>query len=1069
MPDTIQTLELSSLHGANGFKLTARSQDGFFGCSVASAGDLNGDGYDDVIIGASDNFPSSPDFGASYIVFGRPGLVTAELDLTNLDGNSGFKISGENAGDLFGVSVASAGDVNDDGFDDLIIGAIGANKVGISALGASYVVFGKTGGFAANLDLSTLDGTNGFQINGEGGNDRTGSSVASAGDFNGDGIDDLIIGAYNSYANGNESGASYLVFGHTGGFAANLNLSSLNGNDGFQISGESAWDLFGVAVSSAGDVNGDGFNDLIVGAPVADPNGIASGASYVIFGKAAGFTSNLNLAELDGTNGFQINGEAEDDRSGLAVDSAGDLNGDGYDDLIIGASLSGPNGPYSGASYVVFGKAGGFDPSFELSALDGSTGFKINGDGGHYNSGRSVASAGDFDGDGYDDLIIGAQGVSYVIFGKTAGYAANLELSTLDGTTGFQINGEARSDNSGRSVASAGDFDGDGYDDLIIGAHGASYVVFGNMVRQAQEASSLWEGSQNDDVILGYGGNDTIVGFGGNDVLEGGNQDDSLSGGDGADSLDGGNGNDTLLGGNDADMLTGGNDSDSLMGDAGDDTLDGGEGNDTLSAGVGNDLVTGGAGDDALTGGDGADSMTGGAGNDTLSGDAGSDTLRGEDGDDTLGGGADADSLTGGNGSDTLDGGEGNDTLYGGADNDTVIGGAGADLMYGGTGNDLFILDNDGDRVAASDGIDEVRSGVFSLNLADFVDIENASLFGKGDHQLYGTDIANALTGNDGDNVILGYGGSDTIVGGKGGDTLNGGTGNDKMIGGDGNDVFILDSLQDSVSDSSGKDWVIVSVFAVGLGDAKFKDIENVLLEGVRPLNLTGDAANNILVGNVASNRIESGAGNDTLDGGGGADTMAGGQGHDRYYVDSVRDRIIESGTDRDTVVSSVNYKLGSALEIGYLSGTVARSLTGNEKGNRLGGNDGANTVSGAAGNDTIYGNKGNDKLLGGDGVDALLGGSGSDVLTGGAGRDYFVLWNDDGRDRVTDFDVSGSAFQHDYVDLRNLSSIANYSDLKAHHMRQVGNNVVIDGGSDDVLTLLGVDLSDLTREYFVI
>ncbi len=487
---------LSALNGQNGFKLDGENNSDFSGYPVSAAGDINGDGNNDLLVGAS-AYPNGTAKGRSYVVFGGPGVGSSgNILLSSLTGANGFKLDGENNNDGSGHSVSAAGDINGDGHTDLLIGANYYPNFGCK--GRSYVVFGGPGvGGSGDILLSSLTGTNGFKLDGENNNDFSGYSVSAAGDINGDGNNDLLIGAY-GYPSDSLKGRSYVVFGGPGvGSSGDILLSSLSGTNGFKLDGENNNDYSGISVSAAGDINGDGHADLLIGAPYYPANSVR-GRSYVVHGGVGvGSSGNISLSSLNGTNGFKLDGENNTDFSGYSVSSAGDINGDGIADLLIGA-YGYPANAAKGRSYVVFGGPGvGGGGDILLSGLNGANGFKLDGENNQDSSGYSVSAAGDINGDGYADIVIGAYGYpngtnkgrSYVVFGGPGvGGGGDILLSSLNGTNGFKLDGENNNDYSGLSVSAAGDINGDGIADLLIGAYrypngtakGRSYVVFGD-------------------------------------------------------------------------------------------------------------------------------------------------------------------------------------------------------------------------------------------------------------------------------------------------------------------------------------------------------------------------------------------------------------------------------------------------------------------------------------------------------------------------------------------------------------------------------------------------------------
>ena len=398
--------------------MTGEGTSNSFGLSVSSAGDVNGDGYSDVIVGA---YGYSSGTGRAYIYFGGP----------SIDNTADITMTGEATINDFGYSVSSAGDVNGDGYSDVIVGAYGYS----SNTGRAYIYFG--GSSMNNIADVTLTGgaTNIF----------FGRSVSSAGDVNGDGYSDVIAGAAGYSSN---TGRAYVYYGG----------ASMNNTADLTMTGETTSNYFGTSVSSAGDVNGDGFSDVIVGAYAYSTN---TGRVYVYYGGAS----------MNSTADVTMTGEAAADIFGISVSSAGDVNGDGYSDVIVGAE---GYFTFTGRAYVYFGG----------TSMNNTADVSMTGEATYDYFGESVSSAGDVNGDGYSDVIIGADaystntGRAYVYFGG----------ASMNNTSDVTMTGEATYNSFGTSVSTAGDVNGDGYLDMIVGADefssdtGRTYLYLGSAI-----------------------------------------------------------------------------------------------------------------------------------------------------------------------------------------------------------------------------------------------------------------------------------------------------------------------------------------------------------------------------------------------------------------------------------------------------------------------------------------------------------------------------------------------------------------------------------------------------------
>ena len=629
-------------------------QAGFeFGWDVVNIGDFNGDGIDDLLVSArnSDTL-GRVNNGGAWILFGSEnGLpVLDQNTITNLKPSQGIFFAGAYNGDIMGTGINALGDFNGDGYKDVIISSHWPDKI--------YVIFGGPNNSWGNgtVDLATIDAgdnTHGFVIRNPGVNPNNpsapgydswnGIGVGGGGDFNGDGYTDLLFG--NREAGPNNSGAGYVLYG---GANVNKNIVMDWSNPATGTGSSQTWAHFpagvngttitnsftgtvtnssqvngvdlGDSINNVGDVNGDGIDDFVIADPRANNvmsqgYSASAGTAYLVYGKAGGLGSSIDLKNMTLDQGIRINsqhyewlGSARQDYSTNTITALGDINGDGINDFAISAPYSEPGDP--GRVWIIYGKAGGYTSDINLDALntvgvpsqfntnpmfDSSVGSLILNEKATYNTatgkwtqstvdewfGVSIRAGGDINGDGINDFIIGARyadrpgkgsgdnsGAVYVVYGNEHGLPAIWSIKDVinDPTKGYALYGEGAGFELGNGVA-MGDWNGDGMMDIATGAYNADFTATDSGAMYVYYSASdafTKKYTNGDDYIVADGKddhgnpvNDYIVGGFGNDTIVNIGTLDYANGGEGNDfihivstdflGVNGGSGTDTLV------------------------------------------------------------------------------------------------------------------------------------------------------------------------------------------------------------------------------------------------------------------------------------------------------------------------------------------------------------------------------------------------------------------------------------------------------------------------------------------------------------------------------------------
>jgi len=478
----------TGLPGTPNWSYVGGKTQALFGCSVATAGDIDGDGYSDIIVGAKHY--DGGDHG-SYQYFEGAAYVFFG-SASGLSATGMWTVESNEQGAEFGTSVGTAGDVNGDGYSDVIVGTFMSEYHSAPQLGKAFVYHGSSTGLSTTANW-TAEGDQVYC--------HFGSSVGTAGDVNGDGYSDIIIGAPNYDVTANDDqGKAFIYHGSGSGLGASGTPSNADwSHDAYNYPDSS----FGSSVSTAGDVNGDGYSDVIVGAPEFTLYNTREGLVFLYLGSSSGVNTNFQT---------YFYGGQENAYFGRAVALAGDLNGDGFGDVVVGADWQDVGYNNLGRIFVLKGSSTGLPG---VSPISDAEAWVVAGEQENINFGRSVGPAGDIDGDGYSDIIIGAQGYDdlvgvphdnvgkvYVYYGSTA--------DSLETDPSWDLEGENTFAYLGRSVNSAGDVNADGYMDVIIGSYGyntneGKTAVYHGSANGLLTSPSWWiTGGGSSSTYLGY-------------------------------------------------------------------------------------------------------------------------------------------------------------------------------------------------------------------------------------------------------------------------------------------------------------------------------------------------------------------------------------------------------------------------------------------------------------------------------------------------------------------------------------------------------------------------------------